>query len=87
MIVTIKLESREELQLLEPVLKYLNEVNVQFLVQNAPATDQGEVSEAIPGTSTTKAANIQALLDYVEVADLPGAHKIIIPSREERNER
>jgi hypothetical protein len=54
---------------------------------NAPATGQGEVSEAIPVSGTTKAAHIQALLGYVETADLPNTNKIIAPSHEERNER
>lgn len=84
MIITIQLQTKEELQFLQPLLELLKKINAQVEVQHV--SDVAEEALAYEPISE-KERTIQELLNYLDESDKLSVNKIEIPSREERNAR
>lgn len=84
MVITIQLQTKEELQFLEPLLELLQKINARVEVQDAT----GVAEEALTYEPISeKERSVQELLNYLDESDKPSVNKIEIPSREERNAR
>lgn len=96
MIITIQLQTSEELQLLQPLLQLLQKTNAQVQIQHSTAVSDTQLAYRVPEQKNVsftvlsvkdKQQGVEELLEYAEKAEFPVVDKIIIPSREERNAR
>ncbi len=75
MVISIQLQTTEDIKLLEPVLKLLRQSKTTFKVQSAFPLDK------------PRKEGIRRMLQLVRSNEQPKVTKIEIPTREERNER
>lgn len=96
MIITIQLQTAEELQLLQPLLQLLQKTNAQVQIQDSTAVSDTQSEYRAPEKKNVsftvlsvkdKQQGVAELLEHAEEAELPVVDKIVIPSREERNAR
>ena len=73
MIITIQLQSPEEMAWLQPLLQQLQAVQVEVKVE--------------PPASVSKQGGIEALLAFVADTPFPPIERVEIPPRDDRNER
>jgi hypothetical protein len=75
MIISIQLQTSEDLMLLDPVIKLLQQSKVKYTVQSKNTLDK------------RRKMGIKKMLHYLENDKTISINKIIIPNREENNER
>jgi hypothetical protein len=75
MIISIQLQTSEDLMLLDPVIKLLQKSKAKYTVQSKNNLDK------------RRKVGIQKMLYYVKNDQTLSINKIIIPNREENNER
>ena len=75
MVISIQLQTTEDIKLLEPVLKLLRQTKTTFKVQSSVPLDK------------SRREGIRRMLQLVRSNEQPKVTKIEIPTREERNER
>jgi hypothetical protein len=75
MIISIQLQTSEDLVLLDPVIKLLQKSKVKYSVQSKKTLDK------------RRKIGIQKMLYYLQNDQTPSIKKIQIPNREENNER
>ncbi len=96
MIITIQLQTAEELQLLQPLLQLLQKTTAEVQIRDNTSVSDTQLEYRAPEQKNVsftvlsvkdKQQGVEELLEYAEKAEFPVVDKIIIPSREERNAR